>query len=212
MAYTPRGFPTPVISPAGAGTVSVEKTYEESDSTGWYNEWTITAIAKPGYRFVKFEYTEWDDYPKPGHETSGDYTSSPWYPYQGGANWGGAAGFEEFYITRVTAVFEIDPYYLKTVTTESDPSAGGNTSGGGSYAPGSTVTISATANAGYKFSKWVCLTTLEESSDRTHSFTMPSYNIRWIAQFVLSTGLILRSASTGVILRSASSGIILRDS
>lgn len=105
MAYTPRGFPTPVISPAGAGTVSVVKTSEELYSDGWYNAWTVTATAKPGYRFVRFYYAEWEDYPKPGHEIT-DSAGSPWVVEQQGIDWGGSVGYEEWYVTRVTAVFE----------------------------------------------------------------------------------------------------------
>lgn len=215
MAYTPREFPTPTISPAGAGTVSVVKTTEEIYSDGWYNAWTITATAKPGYRFVKFEYTEWEDYPKPGHETSGDYTSSPWYVEQQGVDWGGETGYEEWYYTSVRAVFEADPYYLKTVTTDSIPSAGGSTSGDGSYAPGDNVTISATANAGYRFKEWVNSTTAEISSNATHTFTMPSYNVFWIAYFEVfvppvTDHLILHSHSTFTI-RQQTGKFILRD-
>lgn len=43
----------------------------------------------------------------------------------------------------------------KAITTSSLPSNGGTTSGDGAYAPGSSATVSATPNAGYKFSKWL---------------------------------------------------------
>ncbi|MGB8165907.1 MAG: hypothetical protein WCF18_00340, partial [Chthoniobacteraceae bacterium] len=42
----------------------------------------------------------------------------------------------------------------KTVTTSASPVAGGTTSGGGIYLTGDSVTVIATANPGYKFSKW----------------------------------------------------------
>jgi hypothetical protein len=41
-----------------------------------------------------------------------------------------------------------------TITLSSDPVAGGTTSGGGSYAPGTTITVSAVANTGYDFDFW----------------------------------------------------------
>ena len=41
------------------------------------------------------------------------------------------------------------------VTTTASPSAGGSTTGGGEYADGADVTVQASANAGYKFSKWM---------------------------------------------------------
>lgn len=43
----------------------------------------------------------------------------------------------------------------KIITTSSTPAAGGSTSGDGEYVPGSSATVSATPNPGYKFSKWL---------------------------------------------------------
>ena len=43
----------------------------------------------------------------------------------------------------------------RVITTSSLPSNGGSTSGGGEYALGANATVSATPNAGYKFSKWL---------------------------------------------------------
>jgi hypothetical protein len=43
----------------------------------------------------------------------------------------------------------------KAITTSSLPSNGGTTGGDGAYAPGSSATVSATPNPGYKFSKWL---------------------------------------------------------
>ena len=41
-----------------------------------------------------------------------------------------------------------------TITTSSAPAAGGTTSGGGSKLCGASVTVTATANAGYNFVNW----------------------------------------------------------
>jgi len=41
-----------------------------------------------------------------------------------------------------------------TVTLSSNPAAGGTTSGGGTFNSGSSVTVTATANAGYSFTNW----------------------------------------------------------
>jgi hypothetical protein len=43
----------------------------------------------------------------------------------------------------------------RAITTRSLPANGGATSGDGAYAPGSSATVSATPNPGYKFSKWL---------------------------------------------------------
>jgi hypothetical protein len=42
----------------------------------------------------------------------------------------------------------------RTITTSATPVAGGSTSGGGTFAVGSSVNLSATANAGYSFVNW----------------------------------------------------------
>ncbi|HNX88445.1 MAG TPA: C10 family peptidase [Paludibacteraceae bacterium] len=41
-----------------------------------------------------------------------------------------------------------------TIATSSNPSAGGSTSGGGTYVSGSSCTVTATANSGYTFTNW----------------------------------------------------------
>jgi hypothetical protein len=47
-----------------------------------------------------------------------------------------------------------------SVTLSSNPSAGGTTSGGGTFDPGKSVTVSATANQGYTFTNWTEGTTI----------------------------------------------------
>lgn len=208
MAYTPRGFPTPVISPVGAGTVSVVKTYEEFDDRGWFNEWTVTATANSGFRFVKFEWVKWDD---DQGEISGE-SGTPFYADQGGVDWGGSIGYKEDYYTRIEAVFEeIQPPTTKYhVTTISNPESGGTTTGDGDYAQGDTVTIIATAKPGYRFVKWVS-DTGGSISDNPVVFQMLPKDYLWVAYFAKCTGLILRDSESGKILRSTSNGKILRD-
>jgi len=59
----------------------------------------------------------------------------------------------------------------RTVTTSSSPVAGGSTTGGGTYADGTSVTVNATPNIGYIFSKWkVGSTTV--SSTASYTFTL----------------------------------------
>jgi hypothetical protein len=57
------------------------------------------------------------------------------------------------------------------ITTSSLPSNGGTTSGDGAYAPGSSATVSATPNPGYKFSKWLDGDAIV-STARDYSFTV----------------------------------------
>jgi hypothetical protein len=42
-----------------------------------------------------------------------------------------------------------------TITVQASPGAGGTVSGGGSYAPGDSVTLTATPNQGFRFESWV---------------------------------------------------------
>lgn len=69
----------------------------------------------------------------------------------------------------------------KAVSTSSEPSNGGSTSGDGAYAPGSPATVVATANTGYKFSKWL-LNGSTFSTSRSNTFTVTS-NVMLVAKF-----------------------------
>lgn len=67
------------------------------------------------------------------------------------------------------------------ITTASTPTAGGTTTGDGEYAPGSSATVSATPNQGYKFSKWQ-VNGVTVSSARNYTFTV-SGNRNLVAKF-----------------------------
>ncbi|MCJ7553083.1 MAG: ice-binding family protein [Ignavibacteriaceae bacterium] len=56
-----------------------------------------------------------------------------------------------------------------TVTLSSNPTAGGTTSGGGTFNSGSSVTVTATANSGYTFTNWIEDGT-EVSTDSSYTF------------------------------------------
>ena len=60
----------------------------------------------------------------------------------------------------------------RTVTTASNPTAGGTTSGGGVFADGTSITVSAAPNAGYIFKRWrVGGTNLSTSANYTFTVT-----------------------------------------
>jgi uncharacterized repeat protein (TIGR02543 family) len=69
----------------------------------------------------------------------------------------------------------------KSISTSSSPSNGGTTSGDGAYAVGASATVSATANYGYKFSKWQ-VNGVTVSSARNYTFTV-STNRVLVAKF-----------------------------
>jgi len=69
----------------------------------------------------------------------------------------------------------------RAITTSSLPSNGGTTSGDGAYAPGSSATVSATPNPGYKFSKWLVGDAIVSTS-RDYTFTVAG-NRALVAKF-----------------------------
>ena len=55
----------------------------------------------------------------------------------------------------LVANYSLSSVVQRTITTSVSPAGSGTTTGAGSYADGASVTVVATPNAGYKFSKWV---------------------------------------------------------
>lgn len=88
---------------------------------------TVTATANDGYGFVNWT------------ENNIVVSSNSSYTFNINAN------------RNLVANFSTD---FHTISTSSNPPNGGTTSGGGTYSPGSTVTVSAIPNIGYNFSNW----------------------------------------------------------
>jgi len=88
----------------------------------------LNAVPNTGYRFLRWE--------KDG--VTAAITAA--YPFTVNAN------------STFTAVFEQIPTYQ--VTLDVQPAAGGTVSGGGRYPEGSSVIVTAAANAGYRFLRW----------------------------------------------------------
>ncbi|MCX6924668.1 MAG: hypothetical protein NT154_15855 [Verrucomicrobia bacterium] len=87
---------------------------------------TLVATPNPGYAFVNWT--------------------------QSGAQVSTAASYTFTLTTNRTLVANFAPAF--SITTSASPSAGGTTTGDGSYTYGSGVTVSATANANYAFVNW----------------------------------------------------------
>ena len=68
-----------------------------------------------------------------------------------------------------------------TITASASPTAGGTVTGAGTYDEGATVTLRATANSGYEFSKWTKNGT-QVSTNATYSFTATA-NAAYVAVF-----------------------------
>lgn len=117
-------------SPAEGGSVTVNNgTSPVSVAAG--NEVTLTATANSGYRFTGWTSSNGDTFADPSSASTtftmpaNDVTVT--------------AGFEKYY----------------TITAAADSSEGGTVDGGGDYAAGSSVTLNATANSGYRFVCWL---------------------------------------------------------
>jgi len=117
---------------------------------------TIVALANPG-----FVFSQWT-------ENSVPVSSSP--------------GFILTIHDDHTLVANFAPVGIaKAVATSANPPNGGTTSGDGAYAPGSLASVVATANSGYKFSKWQ-VNGVTVGTSRTNTFTVSS-NVTLLAKF-----------------------------
>ena len=81
-----------------------------------------------------------------------------------------------------------------TVTVEASPAEGGSVSGGGEAVAGAQVTVSATANTGYRFVNWTKGSD-EESTDASFSYTVPAEDVTLIANFELITYTLITSTN-----------------
>mgnify|MGYP002623853956 CR=1 FL=1 len=148
----------------GNGSVEVSEAYSNVGSTI-----TLTATPKEG-----FVFDQWEDGNK---ETNRKLTITPemlierapmgWDPEMGDMAYNeypvdmGGGSIESYhsdseYILRLCAKFKVDPNIKKTYTilaSANDPTMG-TVSGSGEYDEGTSVTLTATANSGYKFTEW----------------------------------------------------------
>lgn len=117
---------------------------------------TVTATATPGYMFLNW---------KQGTTT---VSTNPNYTFTVSAD------------RTLVANFQVDAG-TRTITTSSNPTAGGTTSGGGTYAVGGECILTATPNENYMFKRWQ-LSGNTVSSSATYTFTV-SANAAYTARF-----------------------------
>lgn len=84
------------------------------------------------------------------------------------------------------------------ITTYSNPSGAGQTSGDGSYLSGLSATVSATANPGWQFSNWTENGTIVSTS-ANYSFTVAG-NRTLFASFIPSTGINEHDAEQSLLI------------
>jgi len=78
-----------------------------------------------------------------------------------------------------------------TITTTSNPTAGGTTAGGGTYVSGTSATITATANPGYSFASWN-----DGNTSASRSVTV-SATATYTATFTINNYTLTVTAGTG---------------
>ncbi len=117
---------------------------------------TVTATPNSGYQFVNWT------------ENGGQVSTSTSYSFTVSAS------------RTLVANFTLNP----VIATSSNPPAGGSTSGGGSYAPGTTATVTATPNSGYQFVNWT-ENGGQVSTSASYSFTVTASRTL-VANFTLN--------------------------
>ncbi|OQW91221.1 MAG: hypothetical protein BWK79_17465, partial [Beggiatoa sp. IS2] len=108
---------------------------------------------------------EWNDLPLAG------VSGAPYITFGYFIEYGGMDSDAAVQITGVRTISNV-PTYAITISTV----ANGTVTGGGSYPAGSTITLSATPNAGYKFAGW-------SPAPCANSFTMPANELTCTATF-----------------------------
>ncbi|MDW8069688.1 MAG: hypothetical protein RML46_12340, partial [Anaerolineae bacterium] len=180
-AHPPTGRLKVEIFPAGAGSVTLDPSGDLYGGFYWYPDLPttvrLTASPSSGYTFVRWEI--WRSIPVPATGNPEERSANPTsitlsYTYP---DW------------TVRAVF-VRTY---TITVSANPAAGGTVTGGGTYAHGATVTVTAQANPGYDFLNWTENGTVV-STDASYSFTATG-NRTLVANFALKQYTITVSAN-----------------
>jgi len=133
-------------------------------------------------------------------------TPAPGYQF---ANWSGdATGSDNPIDVEMDANKSVTANFASitscTVTLSSNPSAGGTTSGGGTFNPGSSVTVTATPSAGYTFANWTEGATVVSTS-ASYAFTIGA-NRTLVANFAINTYTLTISATNGNVAKNPDQG------
>ena len=136
-----------IAFPSGGGTVSGGGTFV-SGSTN-----TVTATANPGYQFVNWT------------ETNGSATSTS-------ASYSFMLTNNQILVANFTATSN-----SCSITVIPSPGGCGTVNGGGTFASGSSVTVTATANPGCQFVNWTEANGSAASTSASYSFMLTSNQI-----------------------------------
>jgi uncharacterized repeat protein (TIGR02543 family) len=150
-------------NPVAGGTTTGSGSYDAGSSV------TVTATPNAGYTFVN-----WTD--------NGNVASaSPSYQFALNGN------------RTLVANFRVIPASQVALNLSSSPAAGGTTTGAGSFTPGTSVTVTATANSGYTFVNWTENGVIASASP-TYTFALAA-NRTLVANFSINTYTLNLSAN-----------------
>ena len=160
-----------IADSVGQGTVSFTQTGSRTDGDARNNRsyatYEFTAVPAAGWSFARWEsrsrsqsYSSnygpgaWSTWSNWSTFSTSD-TASQEFPiasaYDSGGVWGsGGTNYEH----EVRAVFTAQSYSVAVRVSSESPANSGTVSGGGIFNAGASCTVSATANAGYEFTKW----------------------------------------------------------
>jgi uncharacterized repeat protein (TIGR02543 family) len=162
---SPPSNPVEFVVPNTTNTVTVQASPASAGSVTGGGSFatgssvTVTATANSGYTF-----TNWT---------------------QNGAVQSASSSYNFTLASNLTLVanFTMNPT-TNTVTVQASPASAGSVTGGGSFATGSSVTVTATANSGYTFTNWTQNGAVQSASS-SYSFTLAS-NLTLVANFTMN--------------------------
>jgi hypothetical protein len=157
-------------SPAAGGTTVGSGLYNAGSSV------TATATPNTGYTF-----TNWTD-----NGVIASVSSSYQFVLAGNRT--------------LVANFKLIPSSQFAVVLSSNPPSGGTTTGSGSYNAGSSVNVTATANAGYTFTNWTNNGVIASTSS-SYTFALNA-NVTLVANFAINTYTINITAVNGIVVKN----------
>lgn len=153
-------------------------------------EFSITASDAQTYQWQRKATdtgSEWEDISDAttaSYTTAGTTTNMSGYQYRCVVTGSGGVGVISSAATLTVETYTPPTTY--TIRVDVTPAGAGSVSGGGSYTEGTSVTLTATANPGYRFTSWTSVGggTFANSSSANTTFTMPSGDVTVTANFV----------------------------
>lgn len=178
----------PVISPAGAGSVSIVATSSGSNEHYTWTDYEITATPATGYRLDRLEYTYTHEDLWDGGTTTDSYSGGSPTTFRETQNLDTYYHYGNYTLASVTAYFVAQTYRITAYAQ-----TGGTVTGGGDYSYNTTCTVVATPDPGWMFTGWY-ENNVKVSSSASYAFTVSGARTLY-AHFHHHTDLLVNSAN-----------------